>query len=119
MNKKRNIFTYMADFFRSIGDSMKTLVETSPEDKKEGLEAFKTDDLSQEDEKLLDTLIESQEKVGRMAEEHEKLIASIDYPDKGKDFKTGVKAEELGAEEEIESPEKPASRVIEEDERGN
>ena len=95
---KQNIFHYIAEFFRSIGASAKAVFATDIEEEKEGLEAFDVSKLSGEDAKILTALQESQAGgVAGIEKAQAKRIEAIDYQDKGKTFKNGMKAEEREA----------------------
>ncbi len=92
---KQNIFHYIAEFFRSIGTSAKAVFATDVEDEKEGLEAFDASQLSKEDAEILATLQASQAKgVASIEKDQARRIEAIDYQNKGKSFKNGMKAEE-------------------------
>jgi len=97
---RKNIFSYISDFFRSIGSSAKTLIEEEQEEKVEGLEAFDEKTLSKEDAETLKTLLASQK--GAVADielAQEKRTHEIDYPDEGKKFKNSMATEEIEEEE--------------------
>lgn len=92
---KQNLFHYIAEFFRSIGASAKAVLATDIEEEKEGLDAFDASQLSKEDARILAALQESQAKgVASIEKDQAKRIEAIDYQNKGKSFKNGMKAEE-------------------------
>jgi len=96
---KRNIFQYIVELFRSVGESTKAVFEPEEEEAKEGLEAFDESRLSEEDAKILATLKASKGKaIASLEKDQAKRIEAIDYPDKGKSFKSGMRAQEQEAE---------------------